>query len=430
VIVTGAIHSKFYKLLDSTVTEVCRREPTYASRFPISFPPAAAMAAAYRQQPLCATFRSETLEEALIEGLEYVSRSWAKAERASTGDDPLAQFLCDSVIDAFCADQGLLALQPYDDANASISQVFTREYTQQQTPAGLGYYVRKGGRNPRLLINATGAPIAIWRHFLADSTHDFKIIVPQRRGSDLFRGGLQQHVDIRTESADLVSILESESLEDADVVAWCNGARVAIDLATWRPRQISSLILIGPMLKGIQGITPSLSKFERDLQPLLDAVSKDESWAPFLSKTIAQQPQSPDWGRLANAPASRRADALFALPAQDYAWGTTASLTEPSSFINIARRVRSDESYRMDQALAKLATRTLVIMGSHDQVVSNDLASSALKQICATSITKAVLTGSGHYIHDLQYNYFRLLLTEFLDNRQPPPRTARILVQE
>jgi pimeloyl-ACP methyl ester carboxylesterase len=108
------------------------------------------------------------------------------------------------------------------------------------------------------------------------------------------------------------------------------------------------------------------------------------------------------------------ADALFALPAQDYAWGTTASLTEPSSFINIARRVRSDESYRMDQALAKLATRTLVIMGSHDQVVSNDLASSALKQICRTSITKAVLTGSGHYIHDLQYHYFRLLLTEFL----------------
>src|SRR5262249_51263995 len=157
-------------------------------------------------------------------------------------------------------------------------------------------------------------------------------IVPRRRGGDLFQGGLQQHVDIRAESADLVSILESELLEETAVVAWCNGARVAFDLASWRPRQVSSLVLIGPMLKGIRRVTPNLSNFERDLQPLLDAVGKEASLAPYLSKTIAQQPQTPDWDRLANTPESR-ARALFGMPAQDYAWGVTVSLTEPSSFI-------------------------------------------------------------------------------------------------
>src|SRR6476661_5469274 len=161
-------------------------------------------------------------------------------------------------------------------------------------------------------------------------------------------------------------------------------------------------------------------------------LSKYRRWcwlAPFLSKTIAQQPQSPDWGRLASVPPSR-ARALFGLPAKDYAWGIMVSLTEPSSFINIARRVASDENYPMDQALAKLATRTMVIQGSHDQVVSNQLASVAMRQICTNSILKVTLAGSGHYIHDLQYHYFRLLLTEFLVNQQPPPSTARILVEE
>src|SRR5262249_40930122 len=105
-------------------------------------------------------------------------------------------------------------------------------------------------------------------------------------------------------------------------------------------------------------------------------------------------------------------------------------LTEPSSFINIARRVVSDEDYAMDQALAGLATRTMAIMGSHDHVVSNDLASSAMKQLCGNSVFKVILTGSGHYIHDLQYHYFRWLLSEFLVNSQPPPDTARIQVEQ
>src|SRR5689334_20122034 len=302
------MHSRFYKLLDSTLAEVCRREPTYISSFPMGVSHAAKMAFAYRQHPLCNKFHPETLEQVLIEGLAYFRKSWTKSQGASNGDDPVTHFLCDSIIDAFCADQGLLTLEPHRDFNRSASEIFAQEYTQRQTREGVWYYVRNRGRHPLLLINATGAPIAIWRYFLEDSTHDFKIIVPRRRGSDLFQGGLQHDVDIRTESMDLASVLDSELLEETAVVAWCNGARVAIDLATQRPRQISSLVLVGPMLKGIRGVKPNLSGFERDLQPLLDAVTKKASLAPFLSKTIAQQPQSPDWGRLASVPPNRARD--------------------------------------------------------------------------------------------------------------------------
>jgi pimeloyl-ACP methyl ester carboxylesterase len=423
------MNPKFYQLLDRALAEVCRREPAYASCFPINPPDTTKMVFAYHQHPLFSKFCLETLEQALIEGLAYLLKSWTKVEQPDTGDDPLTRFLCDSVMDAFCADQGLLPLQPNHDSSGEIEEVFAQEYTRRHTRAGLCYYVRNKGTAPLLLINATGAPAVIWQSFLGDSTHDYKIIVPWRRGSDLFRGGLQQHVDIKTEAADLGSILESELLEQTAVLAWCNGARVAIDLANSRARQVSALVLIGPMLKGIQGVAPSPSGFERDLQPLLDAVTKEASLAPYLSKTIAQQQQSPDWSRLAKAPISR-AGALFGLPAKDHAWATTVSLTEPRSFTNIARRVASDENYPMNQALAKLTPRTMVIQGSHDQIVSNRLVSCAMKQICTNSIVSVLLSGGGHYIHDLQYHYFRLLLTEFLGNHRPPPSTARFLVEE
>lgn len=418
------MNSTFYKLLDNTMAEVCRREPSYISSFPIALSHDR-VAQRYTQQPACSALPPDTVEQALVEGLGYFREKWSAAMEPSTAADPMVEFLCDCIIDAACADQGLLSLQPHNGFGGSVAELFRSQYCERRTQAGISYYVRDRGSRPLLLINATGTPIAIWSQFLFDPAHDFKIIVPQRRGTDLFRGRLLQHADIETESADLGSILDAESLDCVDILAWCNGARVAIDLVNSRAHQMSALVLLGPMLKGIRGVKAQPSNFERDLQPLLDAVRKESSLAPLLSKTISKQPTSPDWARLANDP-GRRSQALFAMPAKDHADAMTAMLTDPQSFINIARRVASDESYPMDGALGKLQPRTMVIMGSDDSIVSNELVSLAMQQMCQNSISQVVIRGSGHYVQDLQYHYFRWLLTEFLENRQPPRTTTRI----
>jgi pimeloyl-ACP methyl ester carboxylesterase len=422
------MNSIFYKLLDETLAEVCRREPSYASIFPISASHEQ-MAVAYRQHPYCSNLPSDAIDRALAEGLAYVGKGWTKSRQATDSADPVTQLLCDSIIDAFCAAEGIIALRPSQPFNGSMAALLEQQYSRRQSQAGVSYYVRNTGHRPLLLINATGAPIGVWKQFCADPIHDFKIILTERRGSDFLRGGLQQHVDIGQDSADLASILDAESLEQSDILAWCNGARVAIDLANLRSSQISRMVLLGPMIKGVKGVAPRPSSFERDLQPLLDAVSKDSSLAPFLAQVIKNQPVSPDWGRWADAPA-RRAQALFALPAKDHSGAMVAMLTDAQSFFNIARRVASDEAYPMAQALGKLQTRTMVIMGSDDNIVSNDLFSSAIKQMCRNCMPKVVLQGSGHYIHDLQYHYFRWLLNEFLEKQQSPRQTARVWVEE
>jgi pimeloyl-ACP methyl ester carboxylesterase len=421
------MNTTFYKLLDNTMAEVCLREPAYTSSFPITVA-IEEITPGYAAHPLCGTLPAGAIEHALSEGLAYIAREWTSAKEPSTGKDPVAQFLCNCIVDAYCADQGLLALQPQNGVKQSISEVLAQQFSKRQATGGISYFVRNQGSCPLLLINATGAPIAIWKKLFADRTHDFKIILPQRRGSDLFHGGLQQHVDIKRDSEDLAAILDAELLEQANVLAWCNGARVAVDLANYRPNQISSMALLGPMIKGVQGVPPSPSNFERDLQPLLDAVSKESSLAPFMAEVIAKQPTSPDWKRWTNAPVNR-AQALFAMPAKEHASAMMAMLTEAQSFINIARRVASDESYPMNQALGKLQLKTMVIMGADDNIVSNHLFSSAMKNICRNSMSKVVLEGSGHYIQDLQYHYLRWLLTEFFEKQKSPQRTARVWVE-
>jgi pimeloyl-ACP methyl ester carboxylesterase len=419
--------STFYKLLDNTLAEIRRRDPSCTSALQATIYNEE-IASTYRQHPACKQLTSEVIRQALDDGLKYVSQNMSISKQASIGIDPIGRFLCDSIVDAFCADKGLLGLRPHDGFNGSISEVLAQDYSERRISEHTSYFVRNGGTRPLLLINATGTPITIWSQFLADHTHDFKIILPRRLGGDLFRGGLQQHVDIAVESADLAAILDTELLERVDILAWCNGARVAIDLTNRRGHEIASMVLLGPMLKGIQGVTPALSTFERDLEPLLEAVIRQPTLAPIISQAISKQSMSPDWTRWTNSPVAR-AQALFALPAKEHVCDMTASLTDPASLINIARRVASDERYPMDRALGNLKARTMIILGSADNIVSNELVTSAIKQICCNAVVKVDLNGSGHYIHDLQYHYFRWLLTDFLDGNHLPSSSARMSVE-
>jgi pimeloyl-ACP methyl ester carboxylesterase len=419
---------KFYGLVDEMLSEVHRREPDYLSRFPIGIPEdLSEIAERYARHPFLATHPAAAIEQVIADGLAHVARSSPTATRAAAGeDDPLTGWLCDGIVDAFRADQGDVALEPCPPPEKPVAEIFADGYSERRTPAGARYFLRKGGGRPLLVISATGTPPEIWRRFLADTSHGFRIIVPERQGGDLFTGGLQRHVDLSTETEALAPILDAEAIERADLLAWCNGARLAIDLAGRRPDRISAVVLLTPMLKGIRGVEPNPSPFERDLQPLLDAAARQAAIAPFLAKTIAQQAQSPDWSRLKDAAA--RMETLFGRPAKDIAANLLTPMAEGESLINVARRVASDEAYPIHEILPALKTPMLVIMGTNDQVVSN-AHTSAVMRMTAGRVTTAFLTGGGHYIQDLQYPYFRLLLTEYLERDRPPPGMARLLVE-
>src|SRR5262249_51186741 len=150
----------------------------------------------YAGHPLCARLPSGALEEAFSEGWSYFAKWRTKSEQKADAADPVTQFLCDSIIDAWCADQGSLELLPNGEDKESISEIFAQFYSERRTTAGLRYFVRTDGRKPLLLINSAAVAIDVWKNFLADSHHDFKIIVPERRGADLFKGGLRHYVDI------------------------------------------------------------------------------------------------------------------------------------------------------------------------------------------------------------------------------------------
>ncbi len=370
----------------------------------------------------------QPLEEFLTKGLAYFAERWPASTQTTSIGDPITQFVCDSVVDALLADHGILDLQPAFKMAGTVLETLSQSYSEGTTKAEIRYFIRNRGSRPLLLINSTGVPIDIWHSFLADPEHDFRIIVPERRGTDLLNGGLQEPVDIATESTDLGSILDAESIERIEVVAWCNGTRLAIELATLQPARIGSIVLLTPTFKGLSGKVALPSQFERDLQLLFDSVLQQPDLAEFFCQTIAEQGRElPDWDRLKDQPA-KRAQKLFEMPSQKHAGVIVAPMTEPESFLNMTYRVASDENHATKETLQRLTGRMLVLMGSHDHIVSNGLTLCALEQIKPNSVVAVTVSGAGHYIHDLQYRYFRFLLDRFLPDRGQILSTARMSV--
>ena len=362
-----------------------------------------------------------------MDGFGYFAQSWPNSTRTEGPIDPVSEILCESIIDALAADEGIIALHGGADGARPVAQIFGEDYSERRVGTGSRYFVRKTGTTPLLLLNAAGIPVDIWRRFLGDATHDFKIIVPERQSGDLFAGGLRRNVDVDVESQELAAILEAASVDRIDVVAWCNGARVAIDLTRRCAARVSSLVLISPTLRcHLKNAAPKLCPFEIGLHPVLESIVKRPETAAVLGKAIAQQAQSPDWESLANNPA-RRAAALFRLPAAELGTGLMAPLSAGESLAILAHQVPSDEAYPTIETLAEVEAPLLLIMGQHDNIVSNAFTSSVIKR-SGIPVIEAMLSGSGHYIHDLQYPYFRLMLTEFLEKRVAPTDTARLSV--
>jgi pimeloyl-ACP methyl ester carboxylesterase len=418
---------KFIALLDSAYSEITRRDLGYLERFQTGLPSPSAAAVRYLSHPLAAGLGRAAIEEALAAGFAHLARMLPRLRESDVAADPLASFLCTSIVDALWAERELISLKANAaDLNISLPTLLSGAYVEQQLDGGTRYFVRDGGNHPLLVITAMGIPVRIWQRLLADGTHPFRIVLAENQTGGLFGGGYRRYADIAAEADALISVLDAETIDQIDVVAWCNGARVALHLARRYPERVSSLVLVAPQLCGnLLGVPANPSPFERDLGIVLQEVTNRPQVAPFLSKAILDtMKRSPDWDQLA-ADSIGRIAALFGLPASDQRDILVAPFCTAETMIMLARRVVSDEAYPMHEALAAVSAPTMIMLGANDHIVNNAFIISAVKRWAPAAVV-AILEGAGHYIQDLQYNYFRFALDEFLQKARPPVATARL----
>ncbi len=418
------------ELVERALDEVRRREPGYLARFPLAFPLVSQQAERYRQHPRFARYDAAEIAEALVAGIaRFAAHGACVREAAGDAADPLAGLLLDSIVDAAAAERGDFRLDPrLPRSGRPVAEILTDGYDERRTPAGTRYFIGRQGDRPLVLVNACGIPLAVWSKLLGDRSHGLRIIVVESRTADIIDGGMRAYADLTVDADDLAAALDHAAVDRVDVLGWCSGGKLAIELANRRPERIRSLVLLSITLRGIRGVERQPNAFEDNMGQIFSVVSQRPAMARIFAKNFQQQEQAQfvDWDGLADDPA-RRAATLFGMPAKEHASALIAPMLQPDFLANYGRRMTFDEAYPIDEVLSRLNLPVLAISGDHDTVVDNALTCKGLTRWGPPAV-HARVKGSGHYVHDLQYPYFRSILTEFLAGREPAG-SARVEVE-
>jgi pimeloyl-ACP methyl ester carboxylesterase len=413
-------------LIKDSLDEVRRREPTYFERFGFSIPSSYIPPTTGCHAP-CGVTRTVEHAVAALADLSHTSRSM----QHPAATDPVAALLLDSAFDALSAADGAIELRPAPKQKMSLSDLLAHCYTRHTASSGRAYFVRNAGTTPLLLVSALGVPLSMWSLLLGDDSHDLKIIVCESRCGDVLAGGMRSDASLTQHSEDLKQVLDEAEIEKTHVLAWCNGGRIAVDLAARWPTRVLSLTLHGTTMKGITGIPNGRSPFEDSLQQIFNNVLANPALGKPLVSMIAGFSKLPDWDSL-QQDGVKRAAAFLPLPAREHSTDLLAPMSTAEGLSNYARRTAADEAHPLAESLRTIRSDripVMAILGEQDAVVNNDCIRFAIRAY-AGDVTEVVVRGAGHYSHDLQYRYFRWALTNFVTNLHLPAAPARLLVTQ
>jgi pimeloyl-ACP methyl ester carboxylesterase len=123
--------------------------------------------------------------------------------------------------------------------------------TQDIATNGVTIHVRTGGAGPAVvLLHGYGETGDMWAPMAADLARDHTVVVPDLRGLGLSSkpsGGF----DKKTQSGDVVGVLDALKIERADVVTHDIGNMVGFSFAAQNPRRVNRFVLIDAPIPGI-----------------------------------------------------------------------------------------------------------------------------------------------------------------------------------
>ena len=376
------------ELLEQAVAEISLRDPSFLERHSVGL---------------------GGLDHDLVEGL---ARRGVRLD--GKGAQPLvANVLADSARDALAADEGRLPLRPAPRQALDLDAAYERRSAE-----GVDYLVRRTGSRWLVLVNAVGVPLALWSRLLADPDHDYRILVVEPAGSDLVEGGMHADSPLDADVERIQRVLQAEGIDRFSVLGWCSGGRTAVELAGREGSRVEALVLASASFRGAGGGSARPTQFEEDVGAVFGSVRRNPASAAFLSEMLVKSQGM--------APSVDDANLLFRLPDRSQAAHLTAPFANGEALRCYAARLASDWAHPLEAALAQVTAPVLAITGAHDHILDNAVTLSVLR----TSIPDAAaveVSGAGHYVHDLQYPYFRMVLDAFLAGR-PAPASARVRV--
>jgi pimeloyl-ACP methyl ester carboxylesterase len=138
----------------------------------------------------------------------------------------------------------------------------------------LNYYIGGEGPETLVLLNAYGQSFRYWERFIQAAFPKLRIVLWIARGNDGDTIGLKAANSLAVHADDLEKVLQLEKIESCTLLAWCSGPKLALEYYRHYPDRISSMVFVAASFKGLQQHKTLETEYEKNLEPLLEAIEK------------------------------------------------------------------------------------------------------------------------------------------------------------
>ncbi|MDC0708335.1 alpha/beta hydrolase [Stigmatella sp. ncwal1] len=276
---------------------------------------------------------------------------------------------------------------------ARIASTLALESLRQRTvyaEDGSPIEYQAAGSGPVLVcINAMGQGLSVWSRFITHFLNSHRIIYWSPRGT---YSPPSRCPATKSQCAELELILSQEEVQQYRVVAWCSGAKIAIELLS-RTSIASAMVLVTGAYAPMKGLEHLETAFQRTLQQMSQMVNQRSETATLVKTAMVSMVTNnpaftPDF------PQGMPAEVL-ALASQELRTAIAEPFVHVQSVRNYSFQVADYASHDISWMLKDVTAPTLLLGAERDQIVSPEASKVVSERL--PSACFAELRGASHY---------------------------------
>jgi len=146
----------------------------------------------------------------------------------------------------------------------------------------LNYYVGGSEGDAVVVLNALGQSLEYWYRLLDNLIESHRVIIWEPRGTT----APPPPFGLAEQAEDLDAVLQHEGIENAHLIGWCTGPKVAIDFYLRRPAAVRSMVFLNSTFKCDGSPEELNSPYEQNVESLLRMLVKKPAMATTVKKTF------------------------------------------------------------------------------------------------------------------------------------------------
>lgn len=241
-----------------------------------------------------------------------------------------------------------------------------------------------------LFVIAYGMPIDFLQNIAATLKDKYRLLAWETRGvPSNINESMPDDLTVYRNACDGKDLLEHYGIKSANVLGWCTGTVVSLELADKHPELIDHLVLMNGSYSTLDSEKTS---FETNIATALSQINDNQSYADIYCKLIYE-------GSMSNSRASdsKLIDNILYSTDANLLHLTSTPFQTSEKLVRYAKLATNYLSHVIPETLTNIRIPTLVVTGT-DDVTAHPAGSIALSEILGSQATLFNHPGGDHFM--------------------------------